>query len=247
MIPRTKRWLKSALPRRLVLRLAALNHRLRIEPEVRWLSRYVDAERGSLDVGANQGVFAHALSKLCPRVYAYEPNPALVPFLEATAARNVTVMPYGLSDRKGTAPLVVPVIDGVVDAGRASVEPCAISEFPVTEEKTIELRRLDDEELPPIGFVKIDVEGHEIDVLRGGVRRIAGDRPVLWIEIEQRHIDAPIAPRIREILELGYTGEFFLDGDAVPVAAFDVARHQEPFSGPRRPSGYANNFVFTPV
>ncbi len=247
MIPRTRRFLKSALPRGLVLRLAALNHRFLVEPEVRWLSRYVDPTRASIDVGANQGVFAYALSRHCSKVYAYEPNPELFQFLEATAAKNVTVVSCGLSDRRATSTLLVPVIGGAVDAGRASVEPVAVSEFSEIQEITIELRRLDDEELPPVGFVKIDVEGHEMEVLRGARRLIAEHRPVLWIEVEQRHIEEPIADRLREICELGYWGEFFLDGGPAPLAEFDVARHQRPFRGTRRPRGYGNNFVFTPV
>ena len=39
----------------------------------------------------------------------------------------------------------------------------------------------------PVGFIKVDVEGHEEEVIDGGFRVIARDHPVLLIEIEERH------------------------------------------------------------
>lgn len=50
------------------------------------------------------------------------------------------------------------------------------------------MRRLDDyDAMEPIGCIKIDVEGHEDAVLRGGRRLLFRDHPSLIVEIEERH------------------------------------------------------------
>ena len=49
------------------------------------------------------------------------------------------------------------------------------------------MRRLDDLALGDVGFVKIDVEGHELAVLRGAAETLQRNRPPLLVEAEERH------------------------------------------------------------
>jgi hypothetical protein len=55
-------------------------------------------------------------------------------------------------------------------------------------EQNVELRTLDSLNLQDVGFVKIDVEGHELDVLRGGAETIQRNRPHLLIEVRENHL-----------------------------------------------------------
>jgi FkbM family methyltransferase len=49
------------------------------------------------------------------------------------------------------------------------------------------LVRLDDVVTEPVGFIKIDVEGHEIAVFEGAQRMLNEHKPILLIESERRH------------------------------------------------------------
>ena len=73
-------------------------------------------------------------------------------------------------------------------------------------------------------FMKIDVDGHEVPVLRGAAATIRRDRPRLHIEVEQR-----IQP-IEDVTELlatwGYRGWVLPGRQWVPLADFPLAAHQ---------------------
>ena len=73
-------------------------------------------------------------------------------------------------------------------------------------------------------------------------------RPLLLIEIEQRHHRESIAEVFEQIVSHGYEGAF-LDAAGLlrPLTAFDVERHQlEPVLRPNRGQPYVNNFFFSP-
>jgi hypothetical protein len=132
----------------------------------------------------------------------------------------------------------------------ASLEACAVPEAALSRTVQVPLRRLDDYAFENVGFIKIDVEGHEESVLRGGLETLQRNRPTLLIEIEERHNSGGLE-RIREILSQ-YDGFFFLHGKKTPIADFDPAIHQrdEDLAEAmklRRRSSYVNNFLFVPI
>ena len=55
-----------------------------------------------------------------------------------------------------------------------------------------------------IGFIKIDVEGHELDIINGAKNLILKDKPNLMVEIEEKHTGIPNIEIIKEIKELDY-------------------------------------------
>ena len=84
-----------------------------------------------------------------------------------------------------------------------------------------------------IGFLKIDVEGHELDILRGAKKFITRNMPTMLIEIEERHSGVQPNIAINEIEQLGYKC-FFVDDN------FSLQRIQNPNELKN------NNFVFIP-
>jgi len=109
----------------------------------------------------------------------------------------------------------------------------------------VAMRALDNLVLPPTGFIKLDVEGHELAVLKGGKSLIIRDRPILLVELEERFGDGSVA-RTREFLEpQGYRGLFLDRAVLRPIVAFDPAVHQA-MTQWGNPGAYINNFIFIP-
>jgi FkbM family methyltransferase len=122
-----------------------------------------------VDVGANTGFFTAMVSRhLGPtgRVLAFEPNPAaysrLVRNVEANGAGNVATYNVGLSDTKSTAILRL----HEADDGTASLHIPAGREFEVSLARGDELLEFNPD------LVKVDVEGHELAVVRGLAHRL---------------------------------------------------------------------------
>jgi FkbM family methyltransferase len=188
MIQRFLQRVVRSLPRRYRLR-ARTELDLRngtVDVELRRLREYLPTtrRRAALDIGANNGVTTSLLSRVFAHVHAFEPNPTLVREWFEVAPANVTAWPYALSDRDGDATLNVPLIGNLALTGWASLGEPGLEKLDRIDPVTVPCRRLDSlglEELP-IDFIKIDVEGHELAVLKGGTTSILRWRP--WIMIE---------------------------------------------------------------
>ena len=198
------------------------------------------------DVGANHGLYTHALAKRGALVEAFEPQPECVAVLRAYASRrrlrNVQVHPVALSATQGIGTLHVPRDSASSPSAslRASLDTDAAME--------VILEPLDAFEFPDLTFVKIDVEGAELDVLRGATETLERCRPLLFVEIEQRHHREPIAEVFDQIAGFGYDGAF-LDaaGRLRPLSTFDVEQCQlEAALRTERGQPYINNFFFSP-
>ena len=212
------------------------------EPELRLLPDLVDPKRAAVDVGANRGVWTHQMAAICPRVYAFEPNPKMFAILDAARPSNAEARQIALSDRTGLASLKVPRSARGFSNQHASLESnwTGAMEFGVVEVAT---SRLDDLDLEPCGFIKIDVEGHEQAVIAGALGLIARDRPTLLIELEERHSDRSIELSIAEVEALGYDAFVFKNGAIQPIIGFDAqVDHRDAVET----SGYIFNFIFRP-
>lgn len=113
--------------------------------------------------------------------------------------------------------------------------------------QTVLRLRLDDLQLTSLGFAKIDVEGHEMDLLDGAMATIERCHPRLLVECDARTGSHP-GDVLGRLGPLGYEGWFLHRGDLAPVADFDVGLHQgqrKEFGRPR-PDGLVMNFMFLP-
>lgn len=164
------------------------------EPEVRReIRRLLDRGATAIDAGANVGWHTLLMASIvgpAGRVIAVEPNPTtrarLASAIEANRFSQVTVESRALSDRAGPAGFEAPpaghVWDGtgrlVRDAG-----PNAPQVHCVTLDDLAAEHALDN-----VALVKIDVEGWELAVLRGGRRMIESSRPVILFEYDPAYV-----------------------------------------------------------
>jgi FkbM family methyltransferase len=142
------------------------------------------------DVGANVGYYTLVGSVLAGsrgRVIAFEPLPRNLGLLRRHVAlnrlRNVTVFAGAVSDRVGTARF---------DAG-AIPEMAHLSDQGGIEVELFQLDALvDGGRVPPPDVMKIDVEGAELDVLRGASRLIDAHRPRMLIATHYVRVHADV-------------------------------------------------------
>lgn len=151
-----------------------------------------------LDIGANRGLATDAMRLLVPdaRIIAFEPNPLLYRQLTRiySAVTTVSCMDIALGNASTEAVLWVPVYRNWVFDGLGSLDRRKAAEWLDSDqlyffdarhlqlhEQSCRIRRLDELALSP-AFIKIDVQGHELAVLRGAEETLRRCRPLLMIE-----------------------------------------------------------------
>lgn len=197
---------------------------LHIEPEFRILP-HLPGIRNAVDVGGNWGQSTAALRRLCPqaRVTSFEPNPGLAAKLRIALADDpqVDVHNCALSSVAGNARLFVPAYRGFVFDGLAALDessaanwlnPRRIAFFDRAKldvvSHEVAVRTLDSFAIPA-DFIKIDVQGHELDVLKGAQDTLAL-RPVVLLECATLEI-------VRYLSQFGLKPYKYVDGRLVVV------------------------------
>ena len=218
-----------------------------LDTELHTLSRLVRRGHVCVDVGAAAGVYSQALSRLVGptgMVHSVEPVPffhsAWCRVLGARRRRNVRQHTIALGAEPCRAALRVPcTLDGP-DTSRSFLDwhshgVGSNAEFSYHDDVLVDVDTLDGlcSSLTRLDFVKIDVEGGELHVLRGGQRIIERFQPTMLIEIECRHTaryEHSPADVVAWLAEHGYT-----------MYAWDRGWREVDNVRPR-----ANNYLFRP-
>jgi hypothetical protein len=128
----------------------------------------------------------------------------------------------------------------------ASLEKRDVSCEERIEERIVDVDTVDNYGFDDVDLIKIDVEGHEQFVILGAVDTIKRTKPILIVEIEQRHINNDINEVFKAILNLSYNGFFLKNGTLMPLDSFSYKLNQMPFLQNVMAKEYVNNFIFTP-
>jgi FkbM family methyltransferase len=157
-----------------------------------------------------------------------------------------------LSDRDGEA-----TMRSIADIGGSStIESANTLSYSIATsvvESRVRSATLDSYRLENVGFIKIDVEGHENSVLRGGTETISKSRCNLLIECEERHAPGAIDTLFAFAAALDYRGFFLMDGKLRHISEFELHLHQRRENlgdwrdGWKRHGIYINNFIFVPA
>ena len=215
------------------------------EREIRVLREIVDYNKASIDIGVYRGIYSYFLSELTTFVYAFEANPLLHEKLLSSFRnqRNVKIENVAVSSKTGTTDLRIPLRDINADfdpeqkyrLGTATIHTQNNLENKEYETiSNIKKITLDEYKFEhEIGFLKIDVEGHELDVIRGANSFLKQHNPVMLIEIEKRHAGQSHFKIIEEIINIGY--ECYYVDDKFNIQNFEFNQKVR-----------NNNFIFKP-
>ncbi len=215
------------------------------ELEEELLPAVVDPARAAVDVGAHAGSYTVRLAQVVPKVFAFEPDPEMARLLQRAAPPNVVVSLEALSDTAGWKTFRVPVESGHASVTLGSLAPLDVPSTIDREVRTATLDHLADED---VGFVKIDVEGHEAKVLAGGRELLLQCRPVFLLEAN----DAEELSRLTAFFaDQDYEG-FFVHPDGGTRSILEITpdvqdRAELSRPVPRRQMRFVNNFFFVPT
>jgi FkbM family methyltransferase len=192
----------------LLERLHFLHRRLRYayrtEPDAVWFIRtLVSPKDSAIDIGANKGILSWFLaSAVGPQgiVFAFEPQPELIPALEAVKStyglEQLEIIHKGLADSAGILSLYreragsTGTLKGGTLHSKQTIPVDVISLDQFLEER----------DAPRVNFIKCDVDGFEAQVFRGAIQTLAEDSPALLIEINE----TDLASMAKFLADYGY-------------------------------------------
>lgn len=203
------------------------------------------------DIGANTGIYTFCAEKyIKPQcIYAFEPIPELH-FRLKRMFRKANINKLALSDSIGIHKFKIPTIgkDEYKSRGKLNTEYIERGEtnFRIIQVRTSTLDSfVIEKNIPNIHFIKIDVEGNEFQVIMGGVETLKRIRPVLQIEIEQRHYKRDINEIIEYVNKLGYIC-YYLDLSLKALKKVENDPKQLQIERDFKTTRYINNFIFVP-
>jgi len=202
--------------------------------------RFVGRGHVVLDVGANRGFYTMFFSRKVGaggRVYAFEPVPASADALRARCADrcNVEVIQSALSDEAGRTSIFVPG-DDLQQASLARQAGGSWKQCDHVVQHEIDALTLDEwtEKHAPtrIDFIKLDVEGAEYKVLRGGGVTIRRFRPLLYMEVFRDWMrafghDLPELARALEALGYGFAYQPKIQNGRFRLSRIDLMDAQD--------------------
>src|SRR5688572_9449958 len=173
--------------------------------EFLFLHRFLRPDMVFIDVGANQGEYSLFAAKRLTkgRVIAFEPLPSIRTVFEENIRlnnfSNIKIFEAGLSDKKGT-----------LEIHEVEDEHEGLATFFLGDRKSkksfkVPLVKLDEiadgREFTRIDFIKIDIEGGELNALRGAQNTIRRFKPAIMLEInEETYLAAGY--RTQDILDI---------------------------------------------
>jgi len=249
MIKLLKKLVEKVFPVKQQLRLRYLYARIfnKLDEEMLHVTKLLQNKRRFLDIGANMGIYSFYFHNMFENINAFEPLAEITKRLAALQSDSLTIHNVALSNKKGKLEFYIPSINGELMPSLASLEKRDVGNEERIEERIVDVDTVDNYGFDDVDLIKIDVEGHEQFVILGAIETIKRTRPILIVEIEQRHINTDINEVFQTILNLGYNGFFLQNGTLYPLESFSYKSNQMPFLQNVMAKEYVNNFIFTPT
>jgi len=190
------------------------------EQEINLVKKFIKSGTDSIDVGVYRGVYSYEMSKYSEKVHSFEPNPIIFKYINKNLKKfikNIHLYNFALSNQNKTINLKIPIrnsnsnkeiFEEYYEMGKATIHN--ENNFENYENFEIQTKKIDELSFDnKISFIKIDVEGHELEVIEGAKNTIKRDKPILLVEIEKQYTKKEVAESINFINSLGYKSYFF--------------------------------------
>jgi len=212
------------------------------EPELSLVYHLCDSSKISVDVGAANGLYLAHLYPLSKACYAFEPREKALNRLKkifSGISTSIAFEPVALSNVEGFTELKILKSNTQL----STIEKDNLIErFGEIDVVRTPIKRLDSYQFSGIvGFIKIDVEGHEQAVLEGAAGILERDCPHLLIEIEERHKHGSVNDIRKFLGNYGYEGYYFDEHRLNVMDSFDVEKLQV-FG--KKDAKYIFNFIY---
>ena len=234
---------------RLILR--ANKYKKSDKGEIAYIKSAINNGDTVFDIGAHKAGYLYYILKQVGekgKVVGFEPQTYLFHYLvkikQLFQWKNVTIENVALSNTTGHSNLYFPT-----DAAGKSSSPSATimehnNDAAFTSIEQVSIATLDEyckqHYLIP-QFLKIDVEGNELNVFKGAAGTLTKYKPKIIVEIEARHIgQEKVIETIEFLQSLGYQGKIIDGYNYIPLAQFTFEKYQNL----NNKKGYCNNFIF---
>lgn len=213
------------------------------EPEISKLINLISQNSVVIDVGANRGTYSFPILRKLRKpgyLYSFEPIPQLFNYLEKGLGSKDTFKVYSFAcgDRQAVKRIKLPINNGQLSMGSASF----INSFRDFENILVKIISIDSLKISKVDFIKIDVEGFETLVLRGAIKTIKQNRPVMLVEIDW-NMGNNYFPELKKIIaDLDYAVMALTGGKMIKVNLSEFNSRKLNF----HKNGYRNNFFLVP-
>lgn len=163
------------------------------EPEMALIPKISRNPQVIIDVGANYGTYSFFLSKLYPesKIFAFEPSTRTFDIFRKIIKnfnlKNVIPIKKGLGSKEERKEIVMPahytILAYISEKNTKRKSTDLIEDIKITTLDNFVKRN----NLKNVDFIKCDVEGFELEVFRGAKNTIKKFKPVVFVEVEERH------------------------------------------------------------
>ncbi len=204
-----------------------------------------------LDIGAHKGGYLFMMLEITGetgKIIAFEPQSILYKYNQKIKALfnwdNVTVEHIALSDKQGEATLLIPTnsMSKTSAPGATIVNDRERDDIGFTEKVVTDSldHYCSTNNIQP-NFLKIDVEGNELNIFKGGINTLQKYKPKIIVEIDAGYVGRDKMMETFHFLNhIGYTATFINDDKRLPIEQFNFEQHQTHGNG----AFFCNNFIF---
>lgn len=151
----------------------------------KYFKTYSNKNKIALDIGANIGTHTIYLSDYFAQVHAFEPQTSIFKLLESNiklnGCTNIQAYKFGLGEKNIQENMEK--YDPTKPNNQGAI---GIDKSKTSNGEQIQVKILDELGLSNIGFMKIDVEGYELYVLKGAINTLKINKPIIIIELNEK-------------------------------------------------------------
>ena len=166
---------------------------------------HIKSTRTAIDIGAHVGIWTRRMAEIFDNVQAFEPVPKHVQCNIENLKKysNVTYHQIALSNKVGIGEMK----EMDYNSGLSTLEWKILPKRKTKHKQrqiNVHLNTLDEYKLKDVDFIKIDVEGHEVNVIRGAEETLENNSPIVFIEVLHKELKKAYTA-LDALKDLGYS------------------------------------------